>query len=62
MTFNYSIITSGYIIDMIILSVLQSFIHQTITAEMQSNKISEEKRTLVSYPSHQFSVLPNAEA
>jgi hypothetical protein len=62
MTFNYGITTSGYIVDMIILSVLQSFIHQTIMAEMQSNEISDEKRPLVSNPSHQFSVFPNAEA
>lgn len=62
MTFNYGITTSGYVVDTIILSVLESFIHQTIMAEMQSNEISEEKRPLVFNPSHQFSVLPYAEA
>lgn len=62
MTFNYSITISGYMVDMIILSVPRSFIHQTIMAEMKSNEISEEKMPLVSNPSHELLVLPNAEA
>jgi hypothetical protein len=62
MTFNYSITISGYMVYMIILSVPQNFIRQTIMAEMKSNKISEEKMPLVSNPSHQFLVIPNAEA